>query len=116
MKNLRENNIITEIWTWYLLNTSTSRNNYTLQCCCFFGLDLSFNILKTKPVRFGSWLCSHLQVKIPILLGPIEEANPNPWFREWDRHFHLKTGVQPAAESQRLCFKDIERWIKSRET
>jgi hypothetical protein len=33
---------------------------------------------KTRPLRFGSWLCSLLQVKIPILLGPTEGANPNP--------------------------------------
>jgi hypothetical protein len=37
-------------------------------CCCFSGLDPSFSILKTKALRFGSWLCSRLQVKLPILL------------------------------------------------
>jgi hypothetical protein len=25
--------------------------------------------MKTKPLRFGSWLCSHLQVKMSILLA-----------------------------------------------
>jgi hypothetical protein len=39
-------------------------------------------------MRFGSWLCSHLQVKILILVGPIEglaqilrnliESQPDP--------------------------------------
>jgi hypothetical protein len=33
---------------------------------------------KTRPLRFGRWLCSRLQVKIPTLLVPIEGANPNP--------------------------------------
>jgi hypothetical protein len=34
---------------------------------------------KTRPLCFGNWLCSRLQVKISILLGPIEGVNPNPW-------------------------------------
>jgi hypothetical protein len=50
-----------------------------IQYCCFSGLDPSFSILKTKTLRFGSWLCCRLQVKMPILLGPIEGANPSPW-------------------------------------
>jgi hypothetical protein len=45
--------------------------------CCFPGLDTSIN--KRKPLRFGNWLCSRLQVKLPVLVGPIEGANPNPW-------------------------------------
>jgi hypothetical protein len=49
-----------------------------IQCCCFSGLDPSLNIPKTKPVRFRNWLCSRLQVKMPVLLSPIEGANPSP--------------------------------------
>jgi hypothetical protein len=48
----------------------------TNYCCTFSGLKPSFSIIKTKPLHFGSWLCSHLQVKLPVLLGPIEGANP----------------------------------------
>jgi hypothetical protein len=36
---------------------------------------------KPRPLRFGSWLCSRLQVKISTLVGPIEGADPNPWSR-----------------------------------
>jgi hypothetical protein len=42
------------------------------QHCSFSGLDPSLNILKKKPVRFGSWLCSRLQVEIPILVDLIQ--------------------------------------------
>jgi hypothetical protein len=38
----------------------------------------TFQYSKTRPLRFGSWACSRLQVKTPILLGLIEGANPNP--------------------------------------
>jgi hypothetical protein len=44
--------------------------------CCFSGLHSFFNILKMKPLRFRGWLCSRLQIKMPILLGLIEGANP----------------------------------------
>jgi hypothetical protein len=30
-----------------------------------------------KPLGFGSWLFSHLLVKMPTVLGLIEGANPN---------------------------------------
>jgi hypothetical protein len=44
----------------------------------FLWLHTSFSILKTKARCFGSWLCSRLQVKLPLLLGPIKWALPNP--------------------------------------
>jgi hypothetical protein len=76
-----------------------------IQYFCFSELDTSFNIIKSKLLRFGSWLCCRLQVKMPTLLGPIKRANPNPWSREpfcWtqqNRHFHLKTEAEPAPET-----------------
>jgi hypothetical protein len=66
--------------------------------CCFSGLDPSFSILKTKPLHFGSWLCSRLHLKLPVLLGLIEGANFNPgicWTQQ-NRQFYVKTGTEPA--------------------
>jgi hypothetical protein len=48
----------------------------------FFWTSYIVYYSSTKPLCFGSWLCSHLQVKIPFLLGPIEGANPNAWKAE----------------------------------
>jgi hypothetical protein len=47
----------------------------TSQYCCFSELDPSFSVLKTKPLRFGNWLCSRLQLKMPVLLSLIDGAS-----------------------------------------
>jgi hypothetical protein len=63
--------------------------------CYFSVLDPSFSILNKKPLRFGSWLCSHLQVKLTILRIP--GIGINPFYRtQQNRYFHLKTGAEPA--------------------
>jgi hypothetical protein len=35
---------------------------------------------KMEIRRFGSWLCSRVQVKICILFGPMEAGDPNPMY------------------------------------
>lgn len=50
-----------------------------VQSCCFFRTLFIVRCSKMNTPRFGSWLCLLLQVKILILLGKIERANPSPW-------------------------------------
>jgi hypothetical protein len=59
-----------------------------------------------KPLRFGSWLCSCLQVKIPIMLGPIEGANSNPRTPEVNK-FEPDKLLKPSI--QVLSAREIER-------
>jgi hypothetical protein len=47
-----------------------------------FAVSLNLSIVQyseMSPLRFGSWLCSRLQVNIPNILGPIEGAKPSPY-------------------------------------
>jgi hypothetical protein len=44
----------------------------------FSGLVPFFSTVKTKAKHFDSWLNSHLQAELPVVLGPIEGAKPGP--------------------------------------
>jgi hypothetical protein len=56
-----------------------------------FGLCWSSLILKIENQCFGNCICFHPQVRAekPILLGPLERANPN----HWTRHVSISTAI-----------------------
>jgi hypothetical protein len=78
------------------LNNSRQSNRYY----CFLWTWSIVQYSKTRPLRFGSWLCSHLQVKIPILLGPIEGTIPNTWTISVDQREPDKL-LKPSTVSKR---------------
>lgn len=68
--NVSYHNAINIIPAIFLNNRSMFKNKY--RCTGISGLNLSFSIIEKKPRRFGCWLCYRPQVKIPMILSPIE--------------------------------------------
>lgn len=57
-------------------------------------------------MRFGSCICFHLQVKIPVLWGLIEEASPTTWNQEYGMYpQHLFISRESCKNTWNLALK-----------